>query len=85
MKKQDYSGTPEYQEGHKKGAAAARTWRIAKQSALWRRGTRTQFRDATIGNTLRIQDIPEESHEGKAFSQGFTKAFNWAFTVTAGH
>lgn len=84
MAKQDYSSTPQYHEGREKGATVARSWRIAKMTSLWKRGTRTEFRNNAIKSALRFREIPEDSDEGKAFSQGFTKAFNSAFTVSSG-
>ncbi|WP_432239201.1 hypothetical protein [Herbaspirillum robiniae] len=84
MKKQDYSGTTEYKEGYTKGTAAAGTWQIAKRTVLWKRDTRTQFRNEAVRRALRFRDIPEESIEGQAFSQGFITAYTRAFTRTCG-
>jgi len=84
MAKQDYSSTPQYHQGREKGATVARSWRIAKMTSLWKRGTRTEFRNDAIRGALRFRGISEDSDEGKAFSQGFTKAFNSAFMSTAG-
>jgi hypothetical protein len=36
MKMQDYSGTPEYQEGY-----TTKAWQNAKRAVLWKRDTRT--------------------------------------------
>ncbi|RAM64945.1 hypothetical protein [Herbaspirillum rubrisubalbicans] len=85
MKKQDYSSTTEYQEGYTKGEATAGTWRIAKRTSLWKRGTRTEFRNDAIRRDLRFRGIPEKSTEGQAFSQGFIAAYTRAFARTCGH